>query len=100
MLTMKEFLARCQADFNLPEIHLYKEKASHMMTDCKGFNVELGGPEVGGYRDNKSYQCVTVNGWGFALVEGEWQLLSDGQIGWRQGENPLPTAPEFQGDLW
>lgn len=93
--TLSAFIAKCEKDFGLPKIRVYKEKASHLMCSCDGYNVDMHGPGVGGYANQVSYQSITINGWAYVLGrdDGEWYLIRDGALGHRHGENPYPNIP-------
>jgi len=46
-----------------------------------------------GHSHGQSIPGFAYHGWCFAKSENGWQLLGDGQNGWRHGENPFPEIP-------
>lgn len=89
-MNYKEFLAKVNSDFALA-LTIEKEKAAYLML-CP--NGTLGGWDCGHSRPSMLRYVETPNGWGYALIEGEWYRLPNGMVGWRSGAE-LPQCAGF-----
>lgn len=99
-MTFREFCEIAENRFGIG-ISIYKSKAGHEMIEismdgqplCSG---SITGPDAGYAMPFGEDYAITIFGWAYALDRhtGEWYLLRDGKVGWRQGVNPFPEIPE------
>lgn len=90
----KEFIKLANERFGL-DICIEKEKASHLMCYERGNrNVcyDVSGPDAG-YNNSVHHYSITINGWCYVYYHQDWKLIRDGVMGWRHGDNPHPTIP-------